>query len=98
MQSTPIDHVVQTYGDLLFDLCETVLFTPGQAQQAFRSILLEVKSTKNAERYASHERAWVLRIAFRKLRQLAAQHARKVTASEQIELDASPNLASRLQK
>jgi DNA-directed RNA polymerase specialized sigma24 family protein len=98
MNSSTLDHVVQVYGDLLFDLCESVLWTPGQAQAAFRAIVLEAGKTKAREKYKDHERAWILRIAFKKLKQLSVQHARKVTASEQMELDAAPNVAIRLKK
>ena len=94
--SSTIENVVQHYGDLLFDLCESVLWSSHQAQNAFRSIIKEVKNTAPEEKYSDHERAWVLRIAFERLKKLSLQDTRKVTASEQIELDASPSVALRL--
>ena len=94
--SSTIETVVQLYGDLLFDLCESVLWSSTQAQNAFRSIIKEVKNTEASGKYSEHERAWVLRIAFEKLKKLSLHHARKVTSAEQIELDANPNVAARL--
>ena len=96
MQPSFVENVVQLYGDLLFDLCESVLGTPAQAQAAFRSIVLEIKGTRAEEKYKNHERAWILRIAFKKLKLLSVQHARPFSASEQIELDSSPNVATRM--
>lgn len=95
-QHSEVERVVQLYGDLLFDLCESVLWSPVQAQNAFRSILKEIKATRPADRFTENERAWILRIAFERLSKLGPQVARKVTSSEQMRLDASPNIASRL--
>lgn len=89
-----IDTVVRLYGDLLFDLCESVLWSPSQTQNAFRAILKEIGNQN--EHYKENERAWILRIAFQKLKELSVIHARKVTSSEQIEIEANPSVATRL--
>lgn len=92
----PVEKVVQLYGDLLFDLCESVLWSAKQAPNAFRTILKEIR--KSGPGYEEHERAWILKIAFEKLKELSIHHARKVTASEQIQLDATSNVSVRLKQ
>jgi DNA-directed RNA polymerase specialized sigma24 family protein len=96
--NSSVDHVVQLYGDLLFDLCESVLWSSHQAQLAFRSILREVRRAFRGKRYTDYERAWILRIAFERLKKASRQHSRKVTASEQIQMDANQNVAARLKQ
>jgi DNA-directed RNA polymerase specialized sigma24 family protein len=96
--------MVQRYGDLLFDLCESVLWSPGNAQGAFQAILKEIqnarfgRSGKNNEGPSNYERAWVLRVACEKLQVLAARHARRLSPSEQIELNANPTVSARLKQ
>src|SRR5438309_509497 len=92
-----VEHIVRLYGDLLFDLCESILWNPAAAQVAFRVILKEIRQgSRGNERYEQHERAWVLRIACHNLRELYERHGRRLTPSEQIQLDATPALANRL--
>jgi DNA-directed RNA polymerase specialized sigma24 family protein len=93
-----VDRVVQLYGDLLFDLCESVLWSPTAAQLAFRSILKTIRRKRRGHGYTDNERAWVLQIAYDKLGELASQHQRKLTSSEQIQLDAAQNVAIRLKQ
>jgi DNA-directed RNA polymerase specialized sigma24 family protein len=93
-----IEHVVQLYGDLLFDLCESILWSPSNAQIAFRSILRQVKSKRGSNLYQTHERTWVLRVACSQLRSYAQRHGRRLTPSEQIMLDASFDMNARLKQ
>src|ERR1700679_1771841 len=92
-----LENVVQLYGDLLFDLCESVLWNPSQAQGVFRSILKDVRRAFRGKSYSDYERAWVLRIAFERIQKVSRQ-SRKVTASEQIEMDSSQTVAARLKQ
>lgn len=97
--TTPIlDHVVQCYGDLLFDLCESVLWSPLSAQLACRSILKEIKKRAYTEKYHDFERAWVLRIACEKLREFSESVGQRLTPAEQIELDSHQSTPQRLEK
>jgi DNA-directed RNA polymerase specialized sigma24 family protein len=95
-EDAPVNGIIKTYGDLLFDLCESVLWSPAYAQLAFRAIIKEIKTHRDDERYVDHERSWVLRIACNELREFSNRHARKVTASEQIEIDSAPAVALKL--
>jgi DNA-directed RNA polymerase specialized sigma24 family protein len=94
--SDPVNGLIKTYGDLLFDLCESLLWSPAYAQLAFRSIIKVLKKKRSIQHFVDHERSWVLRIAFEELRDFSQRHARKVTASEQIEMDSSQTVALRL--
>ncbi len=66
------ERIVQLYGDMLFDLCESVLWSPVTAQIAFRSILKTLKRRRKGHGYTEHERAYVLQVACEKLLELAA--------------------------
>lgn len=82
----------------MFDLCESILWNPASAQTAFQSIIKELGSKLSFETYSTHERAWVLRITCEKLKSISQHNGRRLTSSEQIELDSNLNLASRLKK
>jgi DNA-directed RNA polymerase specialized sigma24 family protein len=92
------ERVVQLYGDMLFDLCESVLWSPVNAQLAFRSILKTLRRRRSGHGYTEFERAWVLQIACEKLIDLSARHGRRLTSSEQIQLDSAHGVTSRLKQ
>lgn len=93
-----IDYFVGSYGDLIFDLCETLLSTPLNAQIAFRSILKKLKSGSRFHRYRQYERGWVLRITCAKLLELSLRHGRRITPEEQITLDSNDHVSVRLKQ
>lgn len=90
--------IIQCYGDLIFDLCESILWNPQNAQIVFRIVLQELRRRLKAENFKTYERAWVLRITCERLMLFAEKYARRPTASEQIELDASPDVSLRLER
>jgi DNA-directed RNA polymerase specialized sigma24 family protein len=94
----PLDHLVETYGDLLFDLCESVLWSPANAQLAFRAILKAARPARSDRAYVAHERAWILRLACGVLRPFAERYGRKLAPSEQIMLDSMLTPERRLQQ
>ncbi|MGZ3696595.1 MAG: RNA polymerase sigma factor [Bdellovibrionota bacterium] len=96
--AAPLDHFVQTYGDLLFDLSEAVLWNPLSAQLAFRSILKSIRSGRKRNAFETHERAWVLQIACERILGMVSRHARRVTIEELIELDAHGTVPARMKK
>ena len=55
------ESIVQAYGDLLFDLSESILWNPAGAQIAFRAILKDIRGSFPDEAYQVHLRAWVSR-------------------------------------
>jgi len=91
-----IDRYVHSYGDLLFDLCESVLWSSTNAQIAFRSILKDIKRGRRFQKFGAHERSWVLKVACDRLRHLSVRHGRSVSHAERIKLDANENVANRL--
>jgi RNA polymerase sigma-70 factor (ECF subfamily) len=93
-----IDPLIERYGDLLYDLCESVLWGSSAAQVVLRSIFRELRAERKFNQYSEHERAWVLRVACSRLRDLARDHARKLTASEQLQLDANEKASARLRQ
>lgn len=92
------DHYVRTYGDLLFDLCEAVLWNPLHAQIAFRSILKKVRSGLRFHTYSTFERSWVLKIAYKRLLHFSERYGYQVSPDEQIRLDANESVSTRLKQ
>lgn len=92
-----IEHIVHVYGDLLFDLCESILWSPENAQIAFRTILKNLKSGSSENQFSAYERAWVLRIACEELRALTRKFGTSLTPSEQIRLDSNANFNARME-
>lgn len=91
-----LDQVVHLYGDLVFDLCQSVLWSPSNAQSAFRAVLKEVKKRHSENHFSVHERAWILRLACEHLQLVYGRMARRLTAPEQIKLDSGASAGSRL--
>lgn len=89
---------MQLYGDLIFDLCESVLWSPVNAQLAFRSILKTIRRKRQGHGFTEHERAWVLQIACSRLLEISSRHGRRLTSSEQIQLDSAQNVTLRLKQ
>jgi DNA-directed RNA polymerase specialized sigma24 family protein len=96
--ASAMENIVKNYGDLLFDLCESSLWSPSAARLAVRTILGEIKKRREDEAFVDFERAWVLNIACAKIRALSDRHGRKLTPSEQIELDSIENASGRIKK
>jgi RNA polymerase sigma factor (sigma-70 family) len=90
--------LIERYGDLIYDLCETILWKSPLAQVVVRSIFRELRAEHKFNPFERHERAWVLHVACRRLRDLSRDHAHKVTASEQLELDAADRASVRLKQ
>lgn len=95
MSSTQIENIVRQYGDLVFDLCESVLWSGNNAQLAFRSFIQEIDRKKKVNAYRAHERAWVLRVAWDSLRSISEHHTPRILPSEQLRMDADPSLSQR---
>lgn len=98
MQTSNSEHFLLKYGDLLYDLCESVLWTPTHAQFAFRSILKKLESESKSQKYSQYERSWVLQVTYEKLLSLCQKHGRRVSAQDQIELDANEDIENRLKQ
>ncbi len=97
-KSPALDHFVTLYGDLLFDLCSSVLWSPVTGQNTVRKILKTLEKTSKKSSYQRYERAWVLRVACDQLLAVAKRNGRRLTPSEQVMLDANLNTTARLRQ
>ncbi len=77
-----IDHLIQTYGDLLFDLCESVLGASTTTQIAFKTIIKKIRAEKKKTFYTAYERGWVLKITVHKLLEYSQEGGRSPSSSE----------------
>lgn len=91
-----MSRVVSIYGDLLYDLCQSMLWSPADAPYAFRSILRTLNRRRREERFDKYERPWILQIAFRELRGMRQKSSRFLTPAEQVMLDSNPQPRARL--
>ena len=91
-----IDRTVLTYGDLLYDLCQSILWSPADAPDAYRSILRTLARRLRTERYNRYERPWILKVAFHELRGMKRRSPRLLTPAEQVMLDSNPDPRARL--
>jgi RNA polymerase sigma factor (sigma-70 family) len=90
------ERLTQLYGDLIYDLCASILKDSAHAQNAFRTVSRAIATQHPTEAFDRYERAWVLRIACDTLRSLAEQHGRKLTSAEQILMDSTTGAAERI--
>lgn len=91
-----IERIVSTYGDLLYDLCQSMLWSPADAPYAYRVILRTLSRRKQKERFVKYERPWILQVAFRELRGMKRKSPRFLTPAEQVMLDSNPEPKARL--
>lgn len=90
-----VDHFVSTYGDMIFDLCESMLWNPVASQFAFRDILKKIKKYKHQNCYSTYERSWVLRVACERLLKFHTKD-QNLSPEDQIKLDANVSFENRL--
>jgi DNA-directed RNA polymerase specialized sigma24 family protein len=91
-----LEELIECYGDMIFDLCESVLWSSQNAQLAFRLIAKDLKKRRKWNIFKNYERTWVLRVTYKNLLLFAEKHARRPTPFEKIELDANQNISVRL--
>ena len=90
-----VNHWVQTYGDMVYDLCVSLLHQPPHAQLVFRSVVKKIYFRSYFEKYSTYERGWILRLTCERLLQ-AYHHHRDPSVDEQSQLDTQPEAANRL--
>jgi DNA-directed RNA polymerase specialized sigma24 family protein len=95
---TWFNQVLATYGDMLFDLCQSMLWSPAEAPHAYRSILRTIQRAGSSvdSRFEKYERAWVFHIAYLELKKMAKKTPRSLTPAEQVMLDSNPDPKARL--
>jgi len=92
------DQAILTYGDMLFDLCQSMLWSSVEAPYAYRSILRTIQRDGSSidSRFQKYERAWIFHIAYRELKKIAKKAPRSLTPAEQVMLDSNPDPKARL--
>jgi DNA-directed RNA polymerase specialized sigma24 family protein len=96
--SDSLDRILQLYGDLIYDLCESALWDSTSAQVACRMILKTLRREQPSHAFEQNERAWVIQVTCERILALAPRHGRKLTPSEQLKLDSDPHQDSRLRQ
>ncbi len=91
-----LNQIVASYGDLIFDLCDSLLGNSASAQIAFRSIIKKIRSDIRGDHYQTYERSWVLKIASQQLVSLIEQRGEIVEPKRQIEIDSQFDSGHRL--
>ena len=89
-------HLVNTYGDMLFDLCQSMLWSASSAPWAFRTLLKRLTQAPHDARFQEFERAWVLSESSLFLLDLVKKQGRRLSSSEQMMLDSTPLPQTRL--
>ncbi len=97
-RGTSIEYFVQSYGDLLFDLCESILVSPINAQIAFGSILKKIRAGRRLHKFKTYERSWVLRIACDLLLKFCREYGHHISPEEQIKLDSNSSVKTRFKE
>ena len=55
--TTTLDRIFQSYGDLLFDLCESILWSPINVQLAFRAIIKDIRKDHRRRSHVAFDAA-----------------------------------------
>ncbi len=91
-----LDLVIEQHGDLLFDLCESILGSSALAQIAFRSIVKKIRANLKKVDYEVHERSWILKVASQQLSALVQRRGDRVEPKRQIEIDSQVDTGNRI--
>jgi DNA-directed RNA polymerase specialized sigma24 family protein len=91
-----LDRVVASYGDLIFDLCDSILGSTALAQIAFYSIIKKIRSEIKRGEYQLYERSWILKVASQHLISMVQQRGEIMEPKLQIEIDSQLDSGHRL--
>lgn len=69
-----LPHVIQTYGDLLYTTCTTLLWAESLSQTGFRLTLRNIKKSVRHNQFEKYEKLWILRELTSTLRTLARRY------------------------
>lgn len=67
--------LLEQHGDLLFDLCHTLISKESDQVQAFRSLTRKIQKRRRKERYERFLRPWLLSIAYTSIKEIAPRTA-----------------------
>ncbi|MGE0616422.1 MAG: RNA polymerase sigma factor [Bacteriovoracia bacterium] len=89
-------HPVAEAIDLCLSLCKDTLPDPRSVEIVHRQVLKKLQTSKGERRFREFERAWVLKTAFQSILAVGKRLPRRLSAAEQLGLDASAGVDSRL--
>ncbi len=92
------EKIGQEYGNIIFDLCEAMIQGSSHTQAAYRLIINEIARKLKGPRFVEYEREWIISIVIQQLRTLFSKQGRHLTSEEQIQLDGTRDIPSRLKK
>jgi len=84
------NRLLEVYGDLLFDLCNSMLWDWSNAQVAFKKISESLQNSlqhTSPSHFQQNERAYVLQSSISFLRNFSVDHAKRLDKHEQLSLD-----------
>ena len=87
--ATHINQLIDRYGDMIFDLCQTSLFDPNAIRQAFTHIIRTLKKTLSVNGYTQYEKAWVLRVTCDHLKSVGKNIRNEMSETEHFRSDTS---------
>ncbi|MBL7716060.1 MAG: hypothetical protein JNL01_11400 [Bdellovibrionales bacterium] len=90
--------ITDTYGDLIFDLSQSVLWSRPNAQIAFRRVLKTLYRSSLLGRYARYEKIWVIRATVNCLMEMAPRYGRTLSSAERMMLDGSFDAEGRIRQ
>lgn len=94
---TLLEPFVERYGDLVFDLCYSILWSQRAAQVAFQSVFKKILQTAPKNQFNEFERVWVLKLTVTVLLPQAQAALKRLSPSEQVMLDSSSDPARKLE-
>lgn len=81
-KSTSITNIITQNGDLIFDLCISMIEDPNKANHTFTAILKEIRNQIESSSVISYQRMWILRIATHHLLRISKPVDRSKTENE----------------
>lgn len=94
---TLLEPFIELYGDLVFDLCYSILWSQKAAQVAFQSVFKKILHTAPENKFNEFERVWVLKLAVGVLLPQAQAALKRLSPSEQVMLDSSTDPERKLE-
>lgn len=92
-----LEPFIERYGDLVFDLCYSILWSQRSAQVAFQTVFKKILHTPQKNRFTEFERVWVLKLTVEVLLPQAQAALKRLSPSEQVMLDSSSDPARKLE-
>ena len=96
------EQILRTYGDMLYRICLVTLKNEADAEDAVQDVLIRWMEKRIPFSSAEHEKAWLIRVAVNRCRDMLRRHHRQEVSLEEIpalsrDPEPSPVLAALLE-